>query len=316
MLSPCPCHYRNPQIFVGALQDGILSRGQLRELGLDRFDVRTEVRAGRWFKPSPGTVAVFTGELTQRQGWWVALLETGCSNAALDAVTALHAVGLTGYEARLTISCPHGAQPRRIPGVSVQVTRWRLAGDHVRAGIPRVRPAAAAVHAALWTGTDRQAALILVMAVQQRLTTAQRLTRELARIQRHPRRRLLSNLIADIADGAHALGELDFGVLCRRYGLPKPSRQVVRRGPRGRVYLDVYFDDYALVIEIDGIHHLLGLNGVEDALRQNNLTLDADTVLRVPLLGLRVQVAEFMAQIRRALIERGWPGSELMAGTG
>ena len=129
---------------------------------------------------------------------------------------------------------------------------------------------------------------------------------ELGRIQRHPRRRLLNRLVADIADGAQALGELDFATLCRQYGLPRPSRQVLRPGPEDRSYLDVYFDDYGLVVEIDGIHHLLGLNPLDDALRQNELTLVSDAVLRIPLLGVRLQPARFMAQLVRGLHDRGW----------
>ena len=291
---------------TAADQDGILSRRQIRELGLHRRDVRTQVDAKRWHKPSPNTVAVFTGELSQRQQWSLALLETGCSRAALDGVTALQAAGLTGYAAPTTISCPLGAKPRRIAGVEVHVTRWRFTGDVMNSGIPRVRPQVAAVRAALWARTDRQAALILVIAVQQRLSTARRLQWELRRIGRHPRRRLLVQVLADIADGAQALGELDFAALCRQYRLPKPSRQVLRRGTRGQIYLDVYFDDYGLVVEVDGIQHAIGLNQVDDALRQNEVSLGAETVLRIPLLGLRLQAADFMAQLSRGLRDRGW----------
>ena len=42
-----------------------------------------------------------------------------------------------------------------------------------------------------------------------------------------------------MADGAHALVELDFARLCRARGIPAPTRQAVRHGPRGRIYLDV-----------------------------------------------------------------------------
>jgi len=291
---------------LAADQDGLLSRRQVRGLGLHRRDVRTQVDAGRWHKPSPNTVALFTGELSQRQQWWVALLETGCSEAALDGVAALQAGGLTGYAAPTTISCPAGAKPRRVAGTEVQVTRWRFTGDQLSTGIPRVRPHVAAVRGALWARTDRQAALILVITVQQRLSTAGRLQWELRRIRRHPRRRLLARLLADIDDGAQALGELDFTALCRQHHLPTPSRQVLRHGPRGRIYLDVYFDDYTLVVEIDGIQHAIGLGQVDDALRQNELSLGADTVLRIPLLGLRLQPAEFIAQLSRGLRDRGW----------
>jgi len=81
---------------------------------------------------------------------------------------------------------------------------------------------------------------------------------------------------------------------------------VLRPGPEDRSYLDVYFDDYGLVVEVDGIQHVTGLNHVEDALRQNEVSLTADTVLRIPLLGLRLQPADFMAQIERGLRDRGW----------
>ncbi len=291
---------------LAAEQDGIISRRQLRELGLSRFDVRTEIRAGRWQKPSSNTVAVVTGELTQRQRWWVALLETGCSAAALDGATALQAAGLTGYETMMTISCPHGAKPRQPDGALVHVTAWHRPGDVIMAGVPRVRPEVAAVRGALWAATDRQAALILVTAVQQRLTTATRLQWELGRIQRHPRRQLVRQLVADIADGAQALGELDFAALCRRNKLPVPSGQRIRRASHGRSYLDAYFDDYSLVVEIDGVHHQIGMNPVDDALRQNEPMLDADAVLRIPLLGLRIAPQRFIEQLARGLRERGW----------
>jgi very-short-patch-repair endonuclease len=290
---------------LASRQDGIVSRAQIRDLGLTRFDVRTQVRAGRWQKPSLHTVAMFTGQLNERQHWWVAVLETGCGRAALDGATALQAAGLQGYTGPTTISCPHGATARQAPGVDLRSTRWRRTDDCVGAGIPRLRPARAAVHGALWARTDRQAALLVVMSVQQRLTTARRVRHELEQIKRHPRRRWLTTVVDDVVDGARALGELDFARLCRRRGLPEPSRQVPRRGPRGRVYLDVYFDQFRLVVEIDGGHELPG-NQVDDALRQNELAIGQETVLRIPLLGLRIQSGDFMDQLARALASRGW----------
>ena len=120
------------------------------------------------------------------------------------------------------------------------------------------------------------------------------------RVQRSRRRALLDTVIPDICDGAHSLGELDFATMCRRAGLPPPTRQVVRTGPGRRVYLDVAWEDIGLVVEIDGGHHALALNPVDDALRQNEVTLSADMVLRIPVLGLRLTPRPFMAQVVRA----------------
>ncbi|HEX8781201.1 MAG TPA: hypothetical protein VF728_08560, partial [Nocardioides sp.] len=89
-------------------------------------------------------------------------------------------------------------------------------------------------------------------------------------------------------------------------GLPEPSRQVVRRGRGGRYYLDVSWEEWGVVVEIDGIHHTWATNVVADALRQNTVTLGNAIVLRLPLVGLRVAEAAFFEQIEEALVARGW----------
>ena len=60
------------------------------------------------------------------------------------------------------------------------------------------------------------------------------------------------------------------------------------RDKRGRYYLDLYWPQWRLVVEVDGIHHTWAENVVGDALRQNSLAIRGDTVLRLPLLGLRL----------------------------
>ena len=66
------------------------------------------------------------------------------------------------------------------------------------------------------------------------------------------------------------------------------------------MYLDVAREDVGLVLEIDGGHHALALNPVDDALRQNEVTLGNEVVLRIPVLGLRLQPGRFMDQVVRA----------------
>ena len=73
------------------------------------------------------------------------------------------------------------------------------------------------------------------------------------------------------------------------------------QGPKGSLLLDLYWPELKLVVEIDGIHHAWAENVVGDALRQNSLALAGDTVLRVPLLGLRLEPDEFFAQIAEAI---------------
>lgn len=138
------------------------------------------------------------------------------------------------------------------------------------------------------------------------MTTPERLGIEMLRVRKAKRRRLIHAVILDVLGGVRSLGELEFARECRERGLPEPTRQVLRCGPGRRYYLDMVWDDWGLVVEIDGIHHAWVEQVVPDALRQNDVTLDGATVLRLPLLGLRVAADDFFAQIDRALKHSGW----------
>lgn len=84
---------------------------------------------------------------------------------------------------------------------------------------------------------------------------------------------------------------------------------MVRQGPRGKVYLDVYWDRWGLVVEIEGMHHDAPENAVPDALRQNSISIGTGTVLRIPVLGLRTDCGAFMAQVELALSTAGAPAA-------
>ena len=118
---------------------------------------------------------------------------------------------------------------------------------------------------------------------------------------------MIRGVVRDIAFGVQSLGELDSRLSGRARGLPEPSRQVVRQGPRGRIYLDVRWDDHGLVVEIDGAHHGLGLNPTEDNLRQNSVTLAGERVLRIDVIGLRLEMHRFMDQVEAGFARRPQP---------
>ena len=168
------------------------------------------------------------------------------------------------------------------------------------------RPEIAVVPGSLWAVSDRQAVFLLTLVVQQGLAPAEKLGEQALRIKRDRRRRLVHDTILDLLDGARSLGELDVLRELRRRGLPEPDRQVLRQGKDKRYYLDLYWEDFALVVEVDGIHHAWAANVVGDALRQNSLVIAKDRVLRLPLLGLRLEPDAFFDQIEEALVASGW----------
>ena len=287
---------------LAATQDGVVSRRQAYALGLTRSELRAQLRARRWRRVGSQSIALFTGEPTQAACEWAAVFEAG-PRAFLDGASSLVAGGLTRYDvARIRVSVPRGARVRRGRGLDIRQTRRWSADDLARGtGVPRTRNAVAAVRAALWARSDRQAALVITMAVQQGLVTAEQLGVEVLRVRRDRRRGLVQAVVLDLLGGVRSLGELDFARECRRRGLPEPSRQVLRRGRGGRYFLDVVWEDWGVVVEVDGIQHAWAQNVVADALRHNDVALRHATVLRLPLLkASRIADRRLVARIDAA----------------
>lgn len=283
---------------VAARFAGVAHRRDLRAAGIDRGAVRFEVAAGRWQKAGRHTVVVGTQPVTGQALMWRAVWETG-AGAVLDGAAALVAHGLRGFRPdAIDVAVPADNRRHAVDGVRCRPRREL--GPTIHVGVPRTRVEHATIRAAQWARSDRQAALIICLVVQQRLVPAQRLLDAWRQVRRSPRRRLIDDVVRDVCDGAHSLGELDFGRLCRRHGLPPPDRQVVRTTASGRIYLDVWWEDVGLAVEIDGGHHAIALNPVDDALRQNEVVIAGSAVLRIPVIGLRIEADRFMDQVVRA----------------
>lgn len=288
---------------LAAPHDGVTTLAALLDAGLTRGQVQTHVEHGAWHRVGHHTVSVLGPDVDGRAAWWRALWESG-SGAVLDGAVALVAAGLKGWEPRsIDVTVPNRAKVRAIAGVRHHRLRERAptAGGALR----RTRPEVAAIRAAQWAVSDTEAATILAMTVQQRLCTAAAMLARWQTVGRSNRRALLDAVVQDLCNGAHSLGELDFARLCRERGLPEPSRQVLRTGPKGSVYLDVHWEAEGVRVEIQGAHHEDGLAPVRDALRANDLAIAgvAGIALEIPVLGLRVDPEGFMRQVERALAE-------------
>lgn len=156
--------------------------------------------------------------------------------------------------------------------------------------------------AASWMRTDNGTRAILAAGVQQRLVRPDALSAAMAHRKRMPRRALISATLRDIAGGAQALSELDFCDLTRRYRLPEPSRQAFRRDEAGRArWLDAYWEQAHVVVEVDGLWHMDAASWWADMRRDNELTAQGFRVLRFPAFAVRDQPEVVAAQIAAAL---------------
>lgn len=283
--------------------DGVAHRDELTRFGAPEPVVTAHLAADRW-REVGSAIVLHNGPLTRAQRERVAVINCG-PRAVLTSFSAASAWGLAGWERdEVHVLAPGGATNPRIQGLILHRTRdWRRADIAVNRRLHRLAPAL--LIAAASFRSERPGCGLLAAGVQQRLVRAADVRRALEAAPRVRHRRALMLATQDIAQGAHALSEIDFVNLCRRFGLPIPTRQAVRVDRFGRRrYLDVEWrlpDGRRVAAEIDGALHLSPVRWVEDQLRQNEVVIDGTIMLRYPTVVVRAEPALVAEQLGRVL---------------
>lgn len=281
-----------------------------RDLGPDAWRyARREVRARRWRRFSRDVFIAHNGPLTDDQTER-AVLASCPPGSALAGLTAARRAGLRGFAPdAVYVTIPCGNRSPLLDGVVVHYSRF-LGPEDVRPDAhPRhTRPARAVLDAAAWADSDRYARAIVLASVQQRLVTPAHLTDALPRRGPCLRHALIVESIEDAAGGIQSLPEREFEEICRAFGLPKPSRQVILRRPDGRYFLDIDFDEYKLSAEIDGRPHMDVLQWTADLDRANQVVVSGRSVMRFTSYAVRHERARVGMTLVEALTTRGWSG--------
>jgi len=290
---------------VAARQAGMLSRAQLRALGVDRHQVRNQVAAGRWVHRTQLVVSTTTGQLTWAQRAWMGVLHAG-PGSAVGGLSAAKIQGLRNWERpEVSVLVPADSDVPASDGLDFVRTRrdigaMRLPGT--TAPVCRLEPSVLLF--AAYTGSSRTACGVLAAVVQQRLTTPDALWEWVERMRPLRRARLFRSTLGDIAGGAQSLAEIDVGRLCRRFGLPAPDRQVRRRDASGVLrFTDCEWrltDGRVVILEVDGAFHLEVEHWVADISRERGLVLEGAVVLRCTTLELRRDPRGVVRDLRAA----------------
>jgi very-short-patch-repair endonuclease len=288
-----------------ARQAGVLSRPQALRYLTARM-VERRLGSGRWQTAHRGVYVAHSGPIDRLARRWVAALSIGAGRPALlGGLSALETVGFRGFATeRIDLLVPARLTPTNPPaGVVVHRTTILPDEDIRLAGRPPgTMPARSLIDAAQWASSDQRSWAVIAAGFQQRLVRADDIRPVLARMPRVRRRALIEEAIIWSAGGAHSSAEADFLRLCRRARLPEPTLQSSRQDTLGRRnYLDAYFPDHGLHIEIDGGHHTDVQQWWADMHRQNQLWIPGDRVLRFPAWAVRHRPDEVIAQLRAAL---------------
>jgi very-short-patch-repair endonuclease len=289
-------------------QSGVVTTSQAVAL-IGRAVVRRNLRQGRWRSVCRGVLSTRNSPLTRPQQLWAAVLIAG-NGSRLAGPTAAAEGGVTGLRSEpLHVIVPVGRRPSaqlpRLPAdmPAVRVHRTALPESHcMDRRPPRTTLARSAIDAAAWVSHDREAQAILAATCQQGRADPAEIRAVLTELPRVNRRKLIADMIADIEGGVDALSESDFLALCRRHHLPRPTLSRRRRDADGRLrFIDAYWPEHGLQVEIDGAHHMDARHWAADMLRQNQIWIAGDRILRFPSWLLRTDPTAVATQLRAAL---------------
>ncbi|MER5703282.1 hypothetical protein ABT023_15235 [Micromonospora sp. NPDC002296] len=315
MVLTIPDDGEDPLGWLAFAQSGVLTTAQATGL-LGPGVVRGRVRSGRWRSVCRGVLLTGSGRLTRDQQLWVAVLATG-PRSVLAGATAAAEAGVRGLRREpLHVLVPATRRAgrtvlRRLPVDMAAVVVHRtsvLPRAHLQlARPPRTTTARALVDAAGWARTVDEAQAVLAAGCQQRRVSPEEIRAVVDVLPRAHRRHLVRRTVDDIAGGAEALSEIDFLRLCRRHGLPRPDLQHRRTDAGGRTrWLDAYWREWGVHVEIDGAHHMDVREWAADMRRQNDVWTAGDRILRLPAWLVRARPDEVAATLRRALLAAGW----------
>ena len=279
----------------------MLSRRQLRGLGVSESELRHHVSMERWAHRSSGVVSTTTGPLSPDQRLWLGVLHAGPS-AMVGGLSAAALHGLQRWprqEITILVANPMSYEP--LPGFRFFRTR-RTFGLLVGAGeLPVARVEPAVLMFASEEPHLRTALGAVTASVQQRLTTVEQLRDWVGHLAPLRRARHLRALLDDVAGGAHSLAEVDLRKACRDHGVQPPRSQRARfdRGGRKR-YTDAEWtlaNGAVVVLEVDGAFHDDAQQGTLDRRRNRRLTSTTRIVVQCSAWEIRHEPWEVMADL-------------------
>lgn len=300
-------------------QHGVVSRRQLLEVGVLPHDIERHLRRREWVRLLPGVFLNHTGEPTWPQRAWAGVLFLW--PAALAHGSALRGAAGPGWrhhdesgpieilvDKNRHVDEPEGYQVRRVTSFRDKV-RWNL-------GPPRMRTEEAAIEVAAAEKTELAALGVLADVCQSRWTTASRLLTALEGRRRLPRRQWMIAVLTDIAAGTCSV--LEQGYLDRverRHGLPRGRRQSAERTDTGTVYRDVDYEEFGVLVELDGrLFHNSARQRDRDLDRDLDAAVDGRSSVRLGWGQVFGRECRTAAQVAALLRQRGWRGSPRRCG--
>jgi hypothetical protein len=290
------------------LQRGVVSWSQATAAGLGQGLIRSRIRRGLWQRLHRGVYAVFSGEIGREAVLWAAVLAAG-EGAALSHKSAAELWRLTDEPAELVHVTVPWERRIDVPGVVIHRSSRIGRAAHPTLTPPRTRVEETILDLVDAAGTVDEVIGWLTRGLGRRLTVHGKLRAALAlRGRIRWRAELTAFLSAEMVGVLSVLEYRYFHNVERPHGLPARKRQFWFRQGRRSGYRDSLYEEYGLVVELDGqIAHPAEAKW-QDARRDNIAASCGLTTLRFGWRDVTVNPCQTAAQVAAVLARRGYTG--------
>jgi Transcriptional regulator, AbiEi antitoxin len=292
-------------------QAGVISRRQALAAGMSSSAIKSKVATGRWQRIHAGVYATFTGLISRNAHMWAAVLSAG-PGAQLSHETAAELLRLSDRQSLLIhLKVPTTRHIRPLRGVVIHRSAYIEQGWRFARGVPPHTFAEQTIVDLLDAAVNFDDAVGWVTrAFQRNLTSEGKLGRALAARKKLRWRDRLKEAIPMAATGTHST--LEYRYDCdveRAHGLPPARKQVPFTKPDGaKGFRDRYYDEYGLVVELDGKQYHDDEQRDDDRRRDNAATATTGSTLRYGWADVTRTQCETAAQVYAALRKRGYTG--------
>lgn len=293
-------------------QAHIVTRGQAMAAGVSPATIKGRADRGRWQRLERGVYAAFTGDPARESLLRAALLRAG-PGAVFSHQTAAELQGLVNQPSTaIHVTVPadrHPARWSKIPGVVVHRSTTLGRTRHPVKSPPCTRVEDTVLDLIESAANFDEAYDWICRAIGRSRTTADRLREALDTRARFRWRRDIELALSDASEGVLSLLELRYvrGVE-RPHGLPAARRQARIRHRNGSRYLDNFYEDYLVCVELDGgAAHPADEQWRDKRRDRRNLAEGKIVTLRLGFLDVCTRAArcETAAEVAAVLNDRG-----------
>jgi hypothetical protein len=292
------------------LQSGILTTRQAIDAGLTKDAITARVRYGRWQRMHRGVYATFSGEPPRTAVLWAAVLSAG-PGAMLSYRTAAELGRLSDAPSQLVhVTIPGERRVARTPGIVIHMSSRADQAVHPVLLPPQTRIEETMLDLACSAASLNNAIAWVTTGLGRRLTTQAKLRQALELRGRIRWRPELAELLTADAAGLNSVLEWRYHRNVELpHNLPTGTRQAKAVVDGRSQYRDRLYDEYALVVELDGRLAHPADTRWNDTMRDNAAAAEGKITLRYGWFSVTKTPCVVAAEVAQVLRRRGYAGA-------